>query len=84
MVSDLSTRPTSQVNITNARRDTYRKVAMVLEELSLPYEIHYLELSEVKNESYLEVTPNGRLPALTDPNTGITLWEVCNCLTTIL
>lgn len=57
---------------------------MVLEELSLPYEIHNLEFSEVKTESYLEITPNGRLPALKDPNTGITLWEVCNCLTSIL
>ncbi|EED20528.1 AAR2 family protein [Talaromyces stipitatus ATCC 10500] len=51
------------------------KVCMILEELSLPYKIHYLEFSEVKNESYLQITPNGRLPALKDPNTWITLWE---------
>ncbi|KUL84017.1 hypothetical protein ZTR_07147 [Talaromyces verruculosus] len=51
------------------------KVAMVMEELSLPYKINYLELNETKSPSYLEVTPNGRLPTLKDPNTGITLWE---------
>ncbi|KAI7970368.1 hypothetical protein EIK77_006213 [Talaromyces pinophilus] len=48
---------------------------MVMEELSLPYKINYLELNETKSPSYLEVTPNGRLPTLKDPNTGITLWE---------
>jgi glutathione S-transferase len=56
---------------------------MIMEELSLPYKINYLELNETKTESYLEVTPNGRLPALKDPNTGITLWEVCSCFTFI-
>jgi glutathione S-transferase len=53
-----------------------RKVAMVLEELNLPYKVNYLEFNEVKNESYVKITPNGRLPTLKDPNTGITLWEV--------
>ncbi|OKL57246.1 hypothetical protein UA08_07622 [Talaromyces atroroseus] len=51
------------------------KVAMVLEELNLPYKVQYLEFSEVNTESYLKITPNGRLPALKDPNTEITLWE---------
>lgn len=54
---------------------------MVLEELSLPYEIHYIELNETKTPSYLEITPNGRLPTLKDPNTGVTLWEVGRCFT---
>lgn len=49
---------------------------MVLEELNLPYKMNQLEFSEVKTESYLKLTPNGRLPTLKDPNTGITLWEV--------
>ncbi|KAJ4294131.1 glutathione S- transferase, nitrogen catabolite repression regulator [Kalmusia sp. IMI 367209] len=51
------------------------KVCMVLEELGLPYTIHYRELSEVKNEDYLKINPNGRLPAIKDPNSGLTLWE---------
>jgi glutathione S-transferase len=39
------------------------KVAMVIEELNIPYRIKFLELPEMKE------------PAIEDPNTGITLWE---------
>lgn len=54
----------------------YRKVCMILEELKLPYTIHELEFSQVKEEHYVKLNPNGRLPTIKDPNTGITLWEV--------
>lgn len=53
------------------------KVVIVLEELGLPYTISYLEFNEVKNEDYVKLNPNGRLPTIEDPNTGIVLWEVC-------
>jgi hypothetical protein len=49
---------------------------MVLEELQLPYHIQYKELAETKTEDYLQINPNGRLPAIKDPNSGLTLWEV--------
>ena len=52
------------------------KVCTILEALGLPYKISYLELNEVKNEAYVKITPNGRLPTIEDPNTGVTLWEV--------
>jgi glutathione S-transferase len=55
----------------------FRKVAMILEELNVPYHIKQLELSEVKSTEYVKLNPNGRLPTIVDPNTGITLWEVC-------
>lgn len=48
------------------------KVAIVLEELGVPYKLTF---PEVKGESYLKINPNGRVPAIEDPNTGITLWE---------
>ncbi|KAL5589259.1 hypothetical protein FOVSG1_011126 [Fusarium oxysporum f. sp. vasinfectum] len=51
------------------------KVAIVLEELQIPWEAKYLPLSEVKKPEYVAINPNGRLPALEDPNTGITVWE---------
>lgn len=54
------------------------KVCIILEALKLPYKTHLLELSEVKQESYTKLNPNGRLPTLYDPNTGMTLWEVSN------
>lgn len=52
------------------------KVCTVFEALGLSYEINYLELNEVKDEAYVKITPNGRLPTIEDPNTGVTLWEV--------
>ncbi|TDZ65159.1 Glutathione S-transferase-like protein gedE [Colletotrichum trifolii] len=51
------------------------KVVMILEELELPFDTVNIEMSKVKEEPYISVNPNGRLPALRDPNTDITLWE---------
>ncbi|KAI4259295.1 MAG: hypothetical protein LQ352_000835 [Teloschistes flavicans] len=51
------------------------KVAIILEELGLPYESEILEFPDMKKEPYTSVNPNGRVPAIEDPNTGITLWE---------
>ncbi|KAL1836731.1 hypothetical protein VTJ49DRAFT_4723 [Mycothermus thermophilus] len=51
------------------------KVAMVLSELGIPHEIQEISPSEVKQPSYLAINPNGRLPAIHDPNTDLTLWE---------
>ena len=54
----------------------HRKVKIVLNDLGIPYTKEALELNETKTPSYLEITPNGRLPAIQDPNTNFTLWEV--------
>lgn len=51
------------------------KVLIILEELSIPYNAVSTELAEVKLPAYLEINPNGRLPSIHDPNTGLTLWE---------
>ncbi|KAF2722928.1 glutathione S-transferase [Polychaeton citri CBS 116435] len=51
------------------------KVAAVLSELNLPYEMKVVDYANLKSEPYLSVNPNGRVPALEDPNTGITTWE---------
>ncbi|KAI8631288.1 glutathione S-transferase [Xylariaceae sp. FL1651] len=51
------------------------KVATILEELNLPYEISHVEFADVKGPAYTAVNPNGRVPAIYDPNTGLTLWE---------
>lgn len=55
------------------------KVCIILEALKLPYKTNLLEFSEVKQESYIKLNPNGRLPTLQDPNTGVTLFEVSSC-----
>ncbi|KAI9842847.1 MAG: glutathione S- transferase, nitrogen catabolite repression regulator [Sclerophora amabilis] len=51
------------------------KVAIVLEELGIPYHTKMMEFSELKKEPFEKININGRVPAIEDPNTGITLWE---------
>jgi glutathione S-transferase len=48
---------------------------VILEELALPYELHSMEPTELKKKPFTNINPNGRSPAIEDPNTGITLWE---------
>jgi len=51
------------------------KTLIILEELGLPYQTQWMELEDLKKPPFEAINPNGRLPAITDPNTGITLWE---------
>jgi len=51
------------------------KVAIILEELGLPFTVKGVAIADLKKEPFTLVNPNGRCPALEDPNTGITLWE---------
>ena len=51
------------------------KVILILAELEVPYEIKWIRFGDLKSEPYTLVNPNGRVPAMEDPNTGLTLWE---------
>ncbi|KAI1319494.1 glutathione S-transferase [Xylariaceae sp. FL0255] len=51
------------------------KVILVLAELEIPYEHVWVDYSEIKEEPYISLNPNGRLPAMIDPNTDVTLFE---------
>ncbi|KAI9731144.1 MAG: glutathione S- transferase, nitrogen catabolite repression regulator [Cirrosporium novae-zelandiae] len=51
------------------------KVAIILEELNIPYKTVFMDTSVLHTPVYEKVNPNGRVPAIEDPNTGITLWE---------
>lgn len=51
------------------------KVLIILEELNLPYTIEVTSFANIKNPAFIALNPNGRAPALTDPNTSLTLWE---------
>ncbi|OTA63672.1 glutathione S-transferase [Hypoxylon sp. EC38] len=50
-------------------------VVFVLQELQVPYEIKSIKFDDVKKKPLIDVNPNGRVPAIEDPNTGLTLWE---------
>jgi glutathione S-transferase len=51
------------------------KVVFLLEELGLNYEVKSFRFDDVKKKPFIDVNPNGRTPAIEDPNTGLTLWE---------
>lgn len=51
------------------------KVAIVLKELGLPYEVDAVPFSDIKKPAYVALNPNGRLPTIYDPNSDLTLWE---------
>jgi glutathione S-transferase len=42
----------------------------------LPYETRFKEFAELKQEPFVSLNPNGRVPTIEDPNTGIVLFEV--------
>lgn len=45
------------------------KVAMILHELSLPYKAIPIPFNQIKSPDYIaNINPNGRIPALVDPN----------------
>ncbi|KAM5356938.1 hypothetical protein ACJ41O_003584 [Fusarium nematophilum] len=44
-------------------------------ELGVPYEIKAFKSADVKKPPYADINPNGRVPAIVDPNTDLTLWE---------
>ncbi|CAI6093847.1 hypothetical protein V2G26_017066 [Clonostachys chloroleuca] len=49
------------------------KVIIAAEELSVPYKT--IVVKDPKEEWFAAINPNGRVPAIVDPNTNITLWE---------
>ena len=53
------------------------KVSMALEEMELPYNVNLINLGrgEQRDPEYLKICPNGRIPAIVDTDTGISVFE---------
>ena len=53
------------------------KVSMALEEMALPYHVNLINLGkgEQRDPEYLKICPNGRIPAMVDTDTGISIFE---------
>lgn len=60
----------------HARGPVPWRVAIILEELKVPYESKYLESPEMNSEPFNSLNPNSKVPAIEDPNTGVKLFEV--------
>jgi GST-like protein len=53
------------------------KVSMALEEMSLSYHVNLINLGkgEQRDPDYLKICPNGRIPAIVDTDTNISIFE---------
>lgn len=56
------------IDLYTAATPNGHKVSIALEELGLPYQLHPIDLArgQQKEEWFLEINPNGRIPAITD------------------
>ncbi|KAH9205752.1 glutathione S-transferase [Leptodontidium sp. 2 PMI_412] len=64
------------INLYTAQTPNGIKVSILLEELGLPYKVHNIDIScnTQKEQWFLDINPNGRIPAMTDTlNDGKTL-----------
>ncbi|KAF4989393.1 hypothetical protein F66182_16653, partial [Fusarium sp. NRRL 66182] len=59
---------TPDITLYTAQTPNGIKISIALEELGLPYKVKKLEFSknEQKEPWFLEINPNGRIPAITD------------------
>jgi len=54
-----------------------RKISIMLEELGVPYEVHPIELSkkEQHDPEFVKLSPNAKIPAIVDRDTGMAMME---------
>lgn len=54
-----------------------RKVSIALEEFELPYAVHAIDITkdEQFQPHFLEISPNNRIPAIRDTETGVSVFE---------
>ena len=54
-----------------------RKASIALEELELPYTAHAIDIGKDEQfaPDFLKISPNNRIPAIADRDTGMTRWS---------
>ncbi|KAL3419702.1 Disulfide-bond oxidoreductase YfcG 2 [Phlyctema vagabunda] len=67
-MSKLSPDPEPQIVLYTAGTPNGQKISIALEELGLKYEVIHIDISknEQKEDKYLKINPNGRIPAIID------------------
>jgi GST-like protein len=65
------------IDLYTAATPNGRKVSIMLEELELPYTAHPVDIQDKHqhSEEFLKISPNNKIPAITDHETGISLME---------
>lgn len=65
------------IDLYTAATPNGRKVSIMLEELELPYTVHPVDIRDKHqhSEEFLKISPNNKIPAITDHETGISLME---------
>ncbi|PJZ55591.1 glutathione S-transferase family protein [Leptospira barantonii] len=60
------------IELYSASTPNGRKVSIMLEELGIPYTVHPIDLGklEQKQDWFLKINPNGRIPAIIDKDNG--------------
>lgn len=60
------------IDLYTAETPNGHKISIMLEETGLDYEVHHIDLAarEQKEDWYLEINPNGRIPAIIDRDEG--------------
>lgn len=60
-----------------------RKISIALEEMSLPYKVHPIDIREGEqlSERFLVISPNNKIPAIIDRDNGVSVFESSVILT---
>ncbi|GJQ13241.1 hypothetical protein GpartN1_g5032.t1 [Galdieria partita] len=66
-----------QIELYTAPTPNGYKVSIMLEELQVPYELHKIDFSkrEQKEDWFLAMNPNGRIPSIKDKQNNLVLFE---------
>ncbi|MEM7540654.1 MAG: glutathione S-transferase N-terminal domain-containing protein [Pseudomonadota bacterium] len=65
------------IELYSASTPNGHKVSIALEEMALPYRVHVIDFEEKDQlkPKFLKISPNGRIPAIVDGDTGTALME---------
>ena len=65
------------IDLYTAATPNGKKISIMLEELGTAYRVHALDLSEFEHKEpwFLEINPNGKIPAIVDNDDGTAVFE---------
>ena len=72
----------SQIDLYTWATPNGRKVSILLEELDLPYQVYPIDImaGDQHQPEFVRFSPNNKIPAIIDHETGVRLMESCAIL----